>query len=554
MPILLLMLFQSHAQDSLSKYSNEQLLEKAYNVGDAMLYCEEILNRNPDDCTQGVALIYIAQYYTKVNGDYPNAIKYAHKSLVFSKKKRCTESIIYATASLSIFYASVNNNQKALFYLHELKKYSHEKNYDEYSYEGNIYGMLGDYEKSTSIFKSELQKIEALLQQKNLAPQERSKLIDRKQNYYVDLATSYNYQKKLDSASFYIDKTVSYDYWFIKAFNLILRKDYDDALAHMEDRYEKQIKPFKPEVYQYLYYKAICFHQKGDYQKGLDYAEQALKNKTVIISFQNFELECYKIATDCAEKLGLTTKALEYSRKYAKISQMTNYAEKAAFMSKLYEQNEINPLQRDLNKKSDRAKILVYALIIASLIIGYFVFRTIKSRKQKKLFLDIIANLEKNKATVSETSERELSNATEQILIEESEEEETTPKKNISPETENKILKKLESFERKQQFLNPSISLGTLALDFKTNASYITYVIKTHKNENLTNYINKLRIDYIIQKMGTNPQYANYKVEYLAQESGFASYSTFKRIFNKKTGMDPSKFIGFLKNEANFQH
>jgi len=185
----------------------------------------------------------------------------------------------------------------------------------------------------------------------------------------------------------------------------------------------------------------------------------------------------------------------------------------------------------------------------AVILTGYLTYRTIKSKNEELKFLAIIEKFENNKTENIDDYAEEISpTIEEQLFLNDFEEEsETGSKKNISAETENKILKKLEIFERKKQFLDPHISLGTLALDFKTNTTYITYVIKKHKNDNLINYINKLRIEYIIQKMASQPEYANYKIEYLAQESGFSSYSTFKRIFTKETGIDPSKFITYLK-------
>ncbi|WP_296150424.1 AraC family transcriptional regulator [uncultured Flavobacterium sp.] len=119
----------------------------------------------------------------------------------------------------------------------------------------------------------------------------------------------------------------------------------------------------------------------------------------------------------------------------------------------------------------------------------------------------------------------------------------------ISEEVEKRIMRHLSIFEKKHLFLSPNISLSSMSKDFATNGSYLSAIIKKHKNSNFNNYINDLRIEYIILKFKTHPEYFNYKIAYLAEECGFASYAVFHRAFVQKTGISPSKFISSLKTE-----
>ena len=43
--------------------------------------------------------------------------------------------------------------------------------------------------------------------------------------------------------------------------------------------------------------------------------------------------------------------------------------------------------------------------------------------------------------------------------------------------------------------------------------------------------INKLRINFIVEKLKSDPNFINYKISYLAETSGFSSHSTFATIF-----------------------
>jgi len=126
----------------------------------------------------------------------------------------------------------------------------------------------------------------------------------------------------------------------------------------------------------------------------------------------------------------------------------------------------------------------------------------------------------------------------------------TEPKTQTIPEqTEQLLLQKLEKFERFGKFIQPGISLTSLAKSLDTNTKYLSDVINRNKEVNFNQYINELRINYIINKMKEEPKYLNYKMYYLAKECGFSSQSTFSSVFKSVTGISPLSFIKFLKNE-----
>jgi len=126
------------------------------------------------------------------------------------------------------------------------------------------------------------------------------------------------------------------------------------------------------------------------------------------------------------------------------------------------------------------------------------------------------------------------------------------PAKNlvIPVETEQNLLAKLKKFETSTRFTNKEMSLAVLAAQFDTNTKYLSEIINKHNNDNFNTYINKLRIAYIIEKIKTEPNYRNYKISYLADESGFSSHSSFTTIFKSITGIAPTTFIEFAKEDA----
>jgi len=125
------------------------------------------------------------------------------------------------------------------------------------------------------------------------------------------------------------------------------------------------------------------------------------------------------------------------------------------------------------------------------------------------------------------------------------------PSKNlvIPAETEQTLLGKLRKFELSNRFTNKEMSLAVLAAQFDTNTKYLSEIINRHSHDNFNTYINKLRIAYIVGKIRTEPNYRNYKVSYLADESGFSSHSSFATVFKSITGIAPTTFIEFVKEE-----
>jgi AraC-like DNA-binding protein len=48
----------------------------------------------------------------------------------------------------------------------------------------------------------------------------------------------------------------------------------------------------------------------------------------------------------------------------------------------------------------------------------------------------------------------------------------------------------------------------------------------------------------------TEPGYLNYKISYLADESGFSSHSSFATVFKSITGIAPTTFIDLLNKDV----
>ncbi len=112
----------------------------------------------------------------------------------------------------------------------------------------------------------------------------------------------------------------------------------------------------------------------------------------------------------------------------------------------------------------------------------------------------------------------------------------------ISREKEDEILQKLEEFEKSDRYLNKNMSLSMLSSQMEINTKYLSEVINS-KEKNFNGYINKLRINHIVQLLKNDTAFLNYKVSYLAEYSGFSSHSAFTTVFKSVTGMSPNVYI-----------
>lgn len=120
---------------------------------------------------------------------------------------------------------------------------------------------------------------------------------------------------------------------------------------------------------------------------------------------------------------------------------------------------------------------------------------------------------------------------------------EKVPIKDINSETVASILKQLEKFENDKKFLDKDWNLVTLSAAFNSNTKYLAAILYHYRSKGINEYINGLRIDYIINLLQSESKFRKYSYEALAQEAGFSSTQRFANAFQVKAGMPVSFFI-----------
>lgn len=261
---------------------------------------------------------------------------------------------------------------------------------------------------------------------------------------------------------------------------------------------KKDIYPINIKAYEYLieYYK-----KKNDYNQIVYYSDQFIQADKVID-------DNYKYIT-------------------AKIAK--NYDIQKVIFSK---QSVIASLKDE--KKTSLATI--FFLILGLILLGLVFY--LNNRKKKKEFKKQKDLFESYKI---EREQKNINN------IEKSEIKAEVIKKstvsNIDKNVISHILSCLDQFEKEKWYISKDYSVEMLATEFKTNSSYLSKVINEIKGCSFTNYINKLRIEFILEKLEKDKKFLNYTIQALSEVSGYKSVQTFTRAFTAHTKMKPSNFI-----------
>jgi AraC-like DNA-binding protein len=209
-------------------------------------------------------------------------------------------------------------------------------------------------------------------------------------------------------------------------------------------------------------------------------------------------------------------------------------------IGKAYKEYDTKELLSEREKiKEQLARQKYYDFILAGVILLSFVtivfmtYRHFKNRSlYKKKFGELMVQLHDTK------NSPKLKNEKSQIL-------------DINPETVSAVLKQLEKFERDKTFLEKDWNLGTLSAAFNSNSKYLSAIIRHYKDKGFVEYINELRIDYIISLLHNEPKYKHYTTGSLVAEAGFGSTQRYANAFLAKTGMPTTYFMEELrKNQS----
>lgn len=230
------------------------------------------------------------------------------------------------------------------------------------------------------------------------------------------------------------------------------------------------------------------------------------------------------------------TLQLNYIEKLLKVDSILHnrYRYVSGKIHKDYDTQELlfqkNNIEKLLNKKNRNDFIFKCITVFLFLSVIFLIYKQIKNRKiYRQRFDDLMIKSD----TPIKVDSKNITNRIE----------------DINQETITTVLKQLEKFETDKMFLEEDWTLAKLAATFGSNTRYISQIIATYRDKKFANYINDLKVDYLIALLKENKKIRNYNNKALSEEAGFSSTERFAKAFFSRTGMPTAYFIEKLRKK-----
>ncbi|MEI5986179.1 helix-turn-helix domain-containing protein [Sphingobacterium sp. PU5-4] len=427
----------------------------------------------------------------------------------------------------------------------------------EYSF---FYYLNGKFELYIKELEANNAKLDNLLKSSKLEATDRNYILLSKATLDVFLARGYLMNESFDKAEsalanarriideHFPDESLLTDVQqeLVQGELYFFKKDFKTAIPYFQKIVNLEETSFKEFQYMAKVFLAISYYQLKDYDQSLKFAEDAVGQKIQVADYIDYEMEALRYAYLSSKELGDMDKAQQYSAIFLEQDEALNDTKRSNFVNSIINNLEVGKLKDDLQEKTKVNSNLRYVLIgLAVLIILLTVYVIYQRRMHKE-----------NKRRIEEYMdklEREKTEPRKEIRVEEKpavEIDASEPVEPIEPDERSiRLLEKLRLFEEGELFTDPKMSLSYLASHLETNTITLSKLINTYKEMNFNDYINGLRIKYIIEKIKNEPKFEQYKISYLAEVSGFSSHSIFSKAFKKSTGFTPSQFLDYLKED-----
>jgi AraC-like DNA-binding protein len=458
---------------------------------------------------------------------------------------------IYLYIQIGIAHYDYYEYEAAMnYYLKGLKlaqknndKWSKNSEYMLFNNIANIKGDLGKHDEALALYKKN--SAYEILKKDTLG-----NLVTK-----MNIAESMRYNKKYDSASYYyhsvIDKIAEQlpsrtsRVRINEGINIFYKKNYRESEKLLRKEFS-QVDFNNIELQKYYILTSLYL---GKIQQT--YYHETEKAKTYFIKVDSLvskvkaiipeTIEAYEFLINYYDENGNVEKQLDAVTKLYQL-RTTMSSRKINTVNILHSEFDtpellknkellIQKLEGKTNKLNTR---VLYLIAFGFLFFLLFILQYFKRRQYKKRFNAIILELDSQKT--KRVSHNNLSITPQLASI-------------IDEATVTAIAKKLDSFEAEKGFLQNDLNVAMVAKKCDTNAKYLSKIIHTYKEKSFVNYINNLRIDYILKELKENTILQKYTIKSISEEAGFNTAESFATAFKKRAGIRPSYYIRNLKSK-----
>ncbi|WP_034058270.1 helix-turn-helix domain-containing protein [Lacinutrix jangbogonensis] len=298
-------------------------------------------------------------------------------------------------------------------------------------------------------------------------------------------------------------------------------KSYKNALKIIPSYYNRPNKNILKS-----YYSGLIAFEKEQYNEAIDNFKRLDTSALNRNKEEGFYLnKTHKMLYKSYLKTNNLEKADYYFEKYlASLSGKTNFNNSVNSKFNKIEVDNYNAEVKNLKKQKQKQKtILIVTTLLFSII--FIVFFIIYRKKQKKDGIELKLLLEK-------VSIKEKTNIKPKVVS-----------LDIKDFEIKRIVDKLKELEHKKYYLRTDCTASNVAKKIKTNTTYLSKIINSYYKKNFTNYINDLRIDFVLDRLKKDKIFRKYSIQSIANEIGFKSKESFNSALKKRTGVLPSKII-----------
>jgi AraC-like DNA-binding protein len=360
------------------------------------------------------------------------------------------------------------------------------------------------------------------------------------------LSDIYNRLKKPNIALFYIDvilRDIKKDNRYYKYFLLNKGVSYHLKKKYIESNslLDKSILLLKNDklnlAISYYYRGENVLHGEKNILKSKQYFEKVDSILVTTNEFSTLLRNNYINLIEISKKLKEDKQQLYYLNRLIEVDKRLN--RNNIILTENINHNYDTPLllseKEQVIDKINREKF-IYILLAFTVLIGlaFSLYHLSRTRKEKKLY-------EKRFYTLKNQHISEV------ILDTISAEDNKTKSFDLPKDIEKDLLQKLATFEKEQGYLVINLKLTDLAKQFDTNSSYLSKTINHFKDKNFSQYLNDLRITYVVKHLKEDRKYRKYTIKAISQEVGFSNAESFAKAFYNQTGLQPSYFIKKLE-------
>lgn len=477
-------------------------------------------------------------------GDYKMFKVYTDSILTVARANHLAEFEIDAIIRLGVYHKKLDAYELALpYYLQALEltngiSKSFKKRTIILINLGNLYNKIGSYDKAAKVYNEASDYLE-----KHNGPD------IYKMAIYMGLSESATANKNFSKSLAYLEKAkligekLKRDDIIIAALNNIadnhfLLKDYNKSLEYSErakELYTSEQSVDRRALSNYLIGASLIGLKK--YDDAISSLQMA-QSTALANGYLKIQMDTHYQLAKAYEKTSDFKKANKQQNNYIKAKEkylLSLSQAKRIEIEKTLTETEVL-LQQQTNYK--------WLFVIIGTIIIVLLTMVLFRYNQRKKIAELEARQLKEDQELLKNENENLKDKLKALAQKNSTKKtDTTSHKNSFTQEEQKnyidtILKYMES---KKPYLNHEIKQSDIAIELGLSVHLFSEILNVCFEKNFNNFINLYRVDKVKQLI-KNPKYKNYKVIAIGYESGFASKTSFNRVFKHLVGTTPKEY------------